>query len=206
MMRLMAERKGWPPVYRQALALGDDRHFSELESVDHARSQGESGDSLHARHPTGRSASSASVPSRSIISRRLTSAASFRWPAPPPGRNCHAPSSSLWVTSKTGCRPKAIDLVVKTATLGGSSKGQVMSSRSTHSAAALGKEAEASRPSRGSFAFRISIQQRASGNIVRRAHVPDEVVRRAAAGGCHVVDGYESGPQVSPHPPLPTPS
>jgi hypothetical protein len=36
------------------------------------------------------------------------------------------PSFSLWVTRKTGCRPKITDFVVMTATLGGSSKGQVM--------------------------------------------------------------------------------
>jgi hypothetical protein len=61
---------------------GDGRHLSELASVD-LRSQGEFEDSLSAHHPTGRSASSASVLSRSIISRRLKSAASFTWPAPP---------------------------------------------------------------------------------------------------------------------------
>jgi hypothetical protein len=109
-----------------APAPGGGHHLPELASVDRFRSQGESGDALHARHPTGRSASSASVPSRSIISRRLTSAASFTSPAPSRGRNCHAPSPSSWVTSKIGCRPKAIDLVVKTATLGGSPKGQVI--------------------------------------------------------------------------------
>jgi hypothetical protein len=48
-----------------APAPGERPHLSELASVDHLRSQGEAGDSLHARHPTGRSASSASVPCRS---------------------------------------------------------------------------------------------------------------------------------------------